>query len=235
MWGVLVNTLAVILGSSLGLLFKKAIPKKITDGVMMALALCTLYIGIDGVLNGSNVLLIIISMVLGAVIGFLLNLHSGIERLGVWVEQHFARSHTGTVARGFVTASLLFCVGAMTVVGSLNAGLSGDNTLLYAKSLLDLVSSMMMAVSLGIGVLLAAAVVLVFQGSIVFLAQVIHPIMTEGAVNAMVCVGSLMILALGLNLLGATKIKVANYLPALAVAPLLWWLFSLPVFGGFFA
>lgn len=235
MLGVLVNTLAVILGSSCGLLFKKAIPQKVSGGVMMALALCTLYIGMDGMLNGTNVLLIILSMVLGSLVGFLLNIDGGIRKLGQWVEGRFAKkTDTGTVVRGFVTASLLFCVGAMTVVGSLNAGLSGDNTLLYTKSLLDLISSAMLAVSLGVGVLLASIFVLIFQGGIVLLAQILQPLLTEGAVDAMVCAGSLMIVALGLNLLGCTKIKVANYLPALGFAPLLWWLFSLPVFGGLF-
>lgn len=234
MLGVLVNTLAVIAGSTCGLLFKKAIPQKLSSGVMTALALCTLYIGVDGMLNGANVLLIIIAMVLGAVVGYLLNIDGGISRLGQWVENRFARASSGTVAQGFVTASLLFCVGAMTVVGSLNAGISGDNTLLYTKSLLDLISSTMLAVSLGVGVLFAAAFVFVFQGALVLLAQVLQPVLSEGAVNAMVCAGSLMILALGLNLLGATKIKVANFLPALVFAPLLWWLFSLPVFGGLF-
>lgn len=234
MLGVLVNTLAVIAGSTCGLLFKKAIPQKLSSGVMTALALCTLYIGVDGMLNGANVLLIIIAMVLGAVVGYLLNIDGGISRLGQWVENRFARASSGTVAQGFVTASLLFCVGAMTVVGSLNAGISGDNTLLYTKSLLDLISSTMLAVSLGVGVLFAAAFVFVFQGALVLLAQVLQPVLSEGAVNAMVCAGSLMILALGLNLLGATKIKVANFLPALVFAPLLWWLFSLPFFGGVF-
>lgn len=235
MLGVLVNTLAVIAGSTCGLLFKKAIPQKLSSGVMTALALCTLYIGVDGMLNGANVLLIIIAMVLGAVVGYLLNIDGGISRLGQWVENRFARASSGTVAQGFVTASLLFCVGAMTVVGSLNAGISGDNTLLYTKSLLDLISSTMLAVSLGVGVLFAAAFVFVFQGALVLLAQVLQPVLSEGAVNAMVCAGSLMILALGLNLLGATKIKVANFLPALVFAPLLWWLFSLPFFGGVFS
>ncbi len=235
MLGVLVNTLTVVLGSLIGLLFRKALPQKITDGVMIALGLCTVYIAVDGMMNGTNVLLVIVTMVLGAVAGFLLNVDGGIEKLGLLVEKRFSKAEKGAVARGFVTASLLFCVGAMTVVGSLNSGISGDNTLLFTKALLDFVSSMMLAASLGAGVLLAAGFVLVFQGGLVLLAQVLQPVLTEGAVAAMTCVGSLMILALGLNLLGVAKIKVANFLPALLFAPLLWWLFSLPVFGGLFS
>lgn len=235
MLGVLVNTLTVLLGSTLGLLFKKAVPKKVSGGVMTALGLCTVYIGVDGMLNGANVLLMILAMVLGAIAGFLLNIDGGMEKLGLFVERRMGKETHGTVAQGFVTASLVFCVGAMTVVGSLNSGISGDHTLIFTKSLLDLCSSMMLAVSLGIGVLFAAAFVFVFQGALVLLAQVLAPVMTEGAIGAMTCAGSLMILALGLNIMGIAKIKVANFLPALIFAPLLWWLFSLPVFGGFFA
>lgn len=234
MLGVLVNTLAVLLGSGAGLLFKKVIPSKVSGGVMTAIGLCTVYIGIDGMMNGANVLLIIIAMVFGAITGFLLNIDGGIEALGRWTEGRFAKTAGGTVAKGFVTGSLLFCVGAMTVVGALEAGISGDDTLLFTKSLLDLISSMMLSVSLGAGVMLASVFVLCFQGALVLFAQVLQPLFTEGAVSAMTCAGALMIFALGMNLLGITKIKVANFLPSLIFAPLLWWLFSLPVFGGLF-
>lgn len=227
MAGVLVNVLTVLLGSGLGLLFRKAIPEKISGGVMTALGLCTVLIGVDGMINGANVLLIIFSMVLGAIVGFLLNIDGGITWLGNWVEHRFSRKGgDGSLAQGFVTASLVFCVGAMTVVGSLNSGISGDHTLIYTKSLLDLCSSMMLAVSLGFGVMLSALFVLVFQGSLVLLARVLQPILTEGAVDALVCVGSLMILALGLNLMGVAKLKVANYLPALIFAPAAWWIWQ---------
>ena len=228
MLGVLVNTLAVIVGSTVGLLFKKVIPPKISGGVMTALGLCTVYIGVDGMLTDTNVLLVIAAMVLGAIVGFLLNIDGGIEKLGKIIEGRVAgRSAAGTVAQGFMTASLVFCVGAMTVVGSLNSGISGDHTLIFTKSLLDLCSSMMLAASLGVGVLFASAFVFVFQGALVLFARFLQPVLSDGAVTAMVCVGSLMILALGLNLINVTKIKVANFLPALVFAPLLWWLFSL--------
>ena len=231
MIGVLVNVLTVILGSGVGLLCRKAIPKSMSDGVMAAIGLCTLYIGVDGMIDesfpGVMPLIMILSLVLGAVTGSLLRIHDGIEALGNLVEKKASKTASGTVARGFVTASLVFCVGAMTVVGSLQAGLSRDNTLLFTKSLLDLISSSMLAVSLGIGVLFAALFVLVFQGGLVLLAQVLEPVLTDGAVDAMVCAGSILIVGLGLNLIGCTKLKVANYLPALIFAPAFWWLFSL--------
>ena len=149
------------------------------------------------------------------VIGFLLNLHSGIERLGVWVEQHFARSHTGTVARGFVTASLLFCVGAMTIVGALENGLTGNYDTLKAKAVLDGISSIVFSSSLGIGVMFSAAVILLYKGSISLLAGFLSPLIGSAAVqNEMTCVGSLLIAALALNMMGITKIKVMNLVPA---------------------
>jgi uncharacterized membrane protein YqgA involved in biofilm formation len=229
MLGVLVNVLTVLVGSAFGLLFRKAIPENVSRGVMVALGLCTVYIGIDGLtgdFEGFMPLLIIVSMTVGTAVGYLLRVDDGISALGSWVERRLPGKEQGGVARGFVTASLVFCVGAMTVVGSLRAGLEGDNTLLFTKSLLDLISSSMLAVSLGFGVMLSALFVLVFQGGLVLLSGVLQPVLTDGAVDALVCSGSLMILALGLNIMGITKIKVANFLPALIFAPALWWLWQ---------
>ena len=222
MLGVLVNTATVILGSLIGLLGKRGIPEKVEKAVMTAIALCTVYIGIDGALSGNNVLVLILSMILGAAAGTLLDLDGAIARLGAWVEGRFRKKESGavSVAEGFITASLLFCVGAMTIVGSLNAGLRGDNNMLFTKSLLDFCSSIMLAASLGVGVLCSAAFVFVFQGALVLLSQVVAPLLSEAAIAEITCAGSLMILALGLNLLGITKIKVANLLPAMLFAPL---------------
>ncbi|MPM91418.1 putative membrane protein YdfK [bioreactor metagenome] len=135
------------------------------------------------------------------------------------------------MSEGFVTASLLFCIGAMTIVGSLNAGLAGDNKMLFTKSVLDFVSSIMLSVSLGIGVLCSAAFVLVFQGAIVLLAQFIAPILTDSAIAEMTCAGSIMIIGLSLNILGLTKLKTANMLPALVVVPIVCYIFSILPFN----
>lgn len=221
MLGVIVNFATVVLGSLIGLLCKKGIPERVEKAVMTAIGLCTVYLGIDGALAGENVLVLILSMILGTAAGTLLDLDGGIARIAGWVEKKFQKKSGAavSVAEGFITASLLFCVGAMTIVGSLNSGLRGDHSLIFTKSLLDLFSSMMLAASLGIGVLCAAVFVVVFQGSLVLLSQVIAPVLTEAAIAEITCAGSLMILALGLNLLGITKIKVANLLPAMLVAP----------------
>ena len=229
MLGVLVNTAAVLLGSLIGLVCKKGIPERVEKAVMTAIALCTVYMGISGAMGGENTLVMILSMIVGTVIGTLLDIDGGINRLGDWVEHRFKREQRDSisVAEGFVTASLLFCVGAMTIVGSMNSGLHGDHSLIFTKSLLDLFSSVMLAASLGIGVLCSAAVVFVVQSALVMLSQLIAPMLTTASIAEITCVGSLMILALGLNLLGITKIKVANMLPAMLVAPLALALYQL--------
>lgn len=222
MIGVIVNTATVLLGSLIGLLCKKGIPERVEKAVMTAIAICTMYMGVSGALSGQNTLVMILSMIVGTIVGTLLDIDGGINRLGNWVENRFKKKQSDSisVAEGFVTASLLFCVGAMTIVGSLNSGLHGDHSLIFTKSLLDLFSSMMLAASLGIGVLCSSVFVFLFQGALVMLSQLIAPFLTDLAIAEITCVGSLMILALGLNLLGVTKIKVANMLPAMVAAPL---------------
>ena len=223
MLGVLINTATVILGSITGMLFSKFISDKYTSAIMTAIGLCTLYIGFDGALKGDNTLVLIISMALGTTLGTLLGIDDGINKIGTWVENKFSKKdNTKTsVAQGFVTASLLFCIGSMTIVGSLNAGIHGDNTLLITKAVLDLISSCVLASSMGLGVLCSAVFVLVFQGALVLSAGFIAPFLSVSAQNELICAGSVMIIALGLNLIGVTKIKVANMLPALVVAPIL--------------
>ena len=208
--GVLVNTGTVLAGSLLGLLFKKGIPEKVSRAVMIALGLFTLYIGIDGALGTQSPLIVVASLVLGAIVGTLLNIDGAINRLGLWAERKFKRGdgETVSIAEGFMTASLLFCVGAMTVNGAIEAGVQGKNTLFFTKALMDLFSSMMLAAGLGLGVMLSAVFVLVFQGLLVLLAGWIAPVLTPAAIAEMTAAGSLIMVALGLNLLGVTKIKV---------------------------
>ena len=227
--GVIVNTGTVLAGSLLGLLFKKGIPEKVSRAVMIALGLFTLYIGIDGALGTQSPLIVVASLVLGAIVGTLLNIDGAINRLGLWAERRFNRGEGEKVslAEGFMTASLLFCVGAMTVNGAIEAGVQGKNTLFYTKALMDLCSSMMLAAGLGLGVMLSAAFVLEFQGLLVLLAGWIAPVLTPAAIAEMTAAGSLIMVALGLNLLGVTKIKVADYLPAIVFAPVICWIVSL--------
>ena len=223
MFGVMVNVITVILGTGVGVLLKKGIPERVSQATMIGLGACIVYIGISGSLCGENVLILIASMVIGALLGTLLNIDGAINRLGEKVEQKFNKGGKEiSIARGFVSATLLFCVGSMTVTGSLQAGLKGDHTILITKAMLDLVSAMMMASSLGIGVMLSAVAILILQGGLVLLAGLLEPVMTTGAINEMTCAGSLLILMIGTNLMGITKIKVADYLPAIVLAPLIY-------------
>ena len=229
MIGVFVNVATVLLGSAVGLLFRKGIPERISKALMLAIGLCTLYIGIDGALEGSKTIVLILSMVFGTLIGTLIDIDDKINRVGLFIEKKLKREgERGSIAEGFMTASLLFCVGAMTIVGSLNAGLTGDNTLLFTKSILDLISSCLLASTLGIGVMFAALFVLVVQGALVLLAGLLQNVLTDQALIAEItCAGSVMIIALGLNLLGITNLKVANFLPALLLVPLFYKLWML--------
>mgnify|MGYP002553946546 FL=1 len=222
MLGVLVNVGTVLIGSLVGLFLKRGIPERVTEALMVGIGLCTVFIGISGALQGENTLVLILSMAIGTVIGTLLDIDKQLNRLAAYVEKRFKQKDGQvTVAEGFVTASLLFCVGAMTIVGSLQAGLTGDCEMLFTKATLDLISSCVLAASLGIGVLLADIFVLVFQGGIVLLAGFVAPFLTDYAIAEMTCAGSVLIIALGLNLIGVTKIKVANYLPVIFIPPIL--------------
>jgi uncharacterized membrane protein YqgA involved in biofilm formation len=223
MLGVIVNVITVILGSLIGLLFKKGIPEKVSCAVMTGLGACTLYIGISGSLKGENVLILIASIVLGVISGTLLNIDGKINYLAETVEKKFKKDGKGvSLSEGLVTATLLFCVGAMTVTGSIEAGTTGDNSILITKATLDFVSSMMLASSLGFGVLLASVSVFVIQGGLVLLSGLISPFMSAGAINEMTCCGSILIIMIGTNLMGITKIKVADFLPAIIFAPVIY-------------
>ena len=222
MLGTIVNTVAVIVGSFIGLLLKKGFPEKMADTLMKGLGLCTLFLGISGSLKGENSLILIISIVLGAIIGEAVDLEDKVNRLGSWLENRVqGRKKEGdsktSLAEGFVTASLLFCVGAMTIVGSLQSGLQGNHEMLFNKSMLDFVAAIIFASSLGIGVTFAAAFVFVYQGAITLLAQWVAPLLTDTVINEMTCAGSVIIIGLALNMLGITKLRVMNYVPAIFI------------------
>lgn len=224
MLSVFVNTLTVIVGGAIGCLIKKGFPQKIADAVMFALGMCTVYIGIEGMLNGSNTLILILSTVIGVAIGTLIDLDGKIYRFATAVERRFKKDSGGpSLADGMVSGSLLFCVGAMTIVGSLNAGF-GDHTMLFTKSMLDFVAAMMLAATLGIGVMLSSVTVFVVQGAIAMSAVLLKPYMTEVLIGELTCVGSLMVMIIGLNMAKITKVKVADFMPALVLVPIFYFL-----------
>lgn len=229
MLGVIVNVITVIIGSTIGLLFKKGIPERISKAVMTGIGLCTIYIGISGVIECKDPLTMIISIVLGVAIGTLFRIDDGINKIGAFISSKFKKSgKNSAVAEGFVTACLVFCIGAMTITGSIEAGLNNNNDILFTKSLLDLVSSAVLSVSLGVGVVFAALFVLVFQGGLVLLSQLLSGILTDPAIiTSITSTGGLLILALGLNIIGVTKIKVADFLPAIVISPFVYSLLQM--------
>lgn len=214
--GASVNVLLVLLGSAVGLLFKKGISERVKTALINGMALCVLYIGVTGLFeDGTSIIVIIISFALGAVIGELIDLDRHINRLGEKLEAVFSKGSDSKIAEGFVTSALLFCVGAMTVVGSVESGISGDNSTLYSKSVIDCITAAALASSLGAGVILSAVPVLVIEGGLTLLAALVSPWLTEAGIANMSAAGSLLIIALALNMLKITKIKVMNYLPAI--------------------
>lgn len=224
MLGVLVNTATVIIGSAIGLIFKKGISKKISDAVMIAIGACTLLIGINGCLGSTNALITIISMVLGTIVGTLVDIDKQINRAGDYLKNKFTKTGS-TFTEGFVTGCLIFCVGAMTITGSIESGISGNYSTIFAKSLLDLISSMMLTCALGIGVMFSSVFVFVFQGALVLLAQYIGPFLGEAVIGEITSVGSVIIILLGFNIIGIGKFKVANFLPAIFISPFVYYVY----------
>ncbi|MCI1579426.1 MAG: DUF554 domain-containing protein [Clostridium beijerinckii] len=230
MLGTIVNSLAIIGGCLIGVIVKGRLTEKISSTIMNGLALCVLYIGISGALKGKDTLQIIICIALGALIGEIIDIDRRLNDLGNMIERKINGKRKNnsndkiSISEGFVTSSLLFCVGAMAVVGSLESGLQGNNSTLFAKSILDGVSSIIFASSLGIGVMLSSIAIFIYQGSITLLAGGLSTILTDNVISNMSAVGSLLIVGLGFNMLGISKIKVANLLPGI----------FLPIIFGFF-
>ena len=236
--GTIINSLAILAGSLLGLVLQAATHRSSKDVdvggiggrlqtiVMEGMSLCVMYIGVSGSLKGQNTLIAIISIAIGAVVGELLDLDRRMHTLGDWVQAKTARLiHTQegapSVADGFVAASLLFCVGAMAIVGSLENGLTGNYDTLKAKSVIDGIAAIVFASSLGVGVAFSAAAIFVYQGAISLAAGLLAPLLSDTVIAEMTCVGSLLIVALSLNMLNVTKIKVMNLVPAIFLPILL--------------
>lgn len=225
MLGVLINSVAVVIGSLIGLIFKNKISERVSKPVMIGLGVCILYIGISGSLVGSNVLIAISSIVLGVIVGTILKINEAINKFAEKIEQKFKKEDNNeSLAEGMVTATLLFCIGAMTITGSIQAGLTGDNSILITKAILDLISSIMLAASLGRGVILSAISLFISQGLLVLLASIIAPYMSDIVINEITCVGSLLIILIGTNLMGITKVNVADFLPAIIFAPVIYYI-----------
>lgn len=223
MLGTIVNSLAIIGGSLFGFLLKGGIPNKINETIMKGLALCILVIGISGAIKSQNMLIVICSIVIGALIGEAIDLDEKLIKLGDAIERKL-QGKGGRISEGFVTASLVYCVGAMAIVGSLNSGLKGDHSILFTKAMLDGISAIMFTSTLGIGVALSAIPVFIYQGSITIGASFLQGVLSKPVIITEIsAVGSILIMGLGFNMLGLTKIKVANLLPAVII-PIIYFM-----------
>jgi len=221
----LINAATVLLGGCVGLLFRGRIPEKIAESIFRAIGLCSCVIGVSGAIKGDPMLLVV-SLTLGAFVGELLRIEDGLNNVGLWLQNRLSRNDKPSrFAAGFVTASLLFCVGAMSIVGSIESGLRGDRSIIMMKSTLDGVSSMIFASTLGVGVLFSVVAILVYQGSIEYFAGYLQNVLTGALVTQISAAGCVMILGIGLNMAINAKIRVANLLPGLVFAAVYSYLF----------
>ncbi len=216
--GSLVNAGAIVVGGLVGMFAGKLLPERLRTSVMAALSLMTIGIAVPGLLKSSNALIPIISMVIGTIIGELLNIDAAVNKLGENLQKRFSGSR---VTEGFVTGSLVFAIGALAVMGPLQSGLQHQHDLLFSKSVIDGVASIVFASTLGLGVALSGLMVFAVEGSIALLASVVAPYLGEAVVNEITFVGSLLIVGISLNLLGITKLRILNMVPAILLPILL--------------
>ena len=218
MLGLWVNAATIILGALVGSRLRGGIPEKYKDTIGYALALCVLTIGIQGAIQTENMMLMIISAVVGSLIGEALRLEARLDSLGAWVQRRLAKDDDG-FSQGFISATLLYCVGSMAVVGSIEAGLQNKPDTLLAKAVLDGVSALILSSSMGMGVALSALPLLAYQGGIALLALLLGNFLPAEAIAEVSATGSLLIIGLGFNMLGFSKvrIRVGNMLPAILI------------------
>lgn len=210
----------------LGFLLKKGLPERFSKIIMQALGLAVIVVGITMAIESNDMLLVIISLVLGAVIGQALNIELKMEKVGEFAEKKLAKNDDKLFARGFVSSSLIYCVGAMAITGALQSGLSGEHSILFAKSALDGVSAIIFASAMGAGVIFSFVPVLIYQGLITTMSTFVAPLLTQSIINEMSAVGGCLIIAIGLNLLEIKKIKIGNMLPSIFI-PLLYYVIKM--------
>jgi uncharacterized protein len=227
--GTIINAISIVIATFIGLLFKKGLSENLQKSIMFVLGLGLValslgwfikdFLSYDGVVfSTSGDLLIILSLVFGVIIGEMINIDRRLNQFAEGVQNKYKLP---PIAKGFVAGTLIFCVGAMAIVGALKDGISQDSTTLIIKSALDFITAMVLSSFLGIGVMFSALSVLIYQGSITILAQILAPLLTEPMIASLSMVGSILLIAMGLNFMEVTKIKVANMLPAL-IFPILY-------------
>jgi uncharacterized membrane protein YqgA involved in biofilm formation len=227
MLGPVVNALVIIACSLAGCFLMKGIPERFETHIKKAIGLVIIFVGIEGALKNQNALLLIMSIVAGAVLGEIIDIDKWMNKFGLWAERKLRlgkaqnENNKHSFSKGFVSASILFCSGSMAIVGSMQSGLEGNHEMLYAKSVLDGTISIVFSASLGIGVAFSALPVLFYQGGIALASMAVRDYLSDEAIREMSAVGSLIISGIGFNFLGVKEIKVANLIPAVFI-PLVW-------------
>ena len=222
MWGTVVNSLAIVIGSLFGIGLNKGIKDDYKDTIMNAIGLTVIIIGIMGGISSENIILVIASLVIGSIIGEVIGIEKRLDKLGDSLQDKFGAKDSN-FSKGFVTTSLVFCVGAIAIVGSLEGGIQGDHSTLFAKSIIDGITSVIFASTLGIGVAFSAIPVFLYQGSITIFSSLIKDLFTPEVINEMSAIGGILIMAIGINILDIKKIKVGNMLPAVII-PILYYI-----------
>lgn len=224
--GTIINAMAILLGGGMGLLFRKGFPEKISQTTLQVLGLFTMVIGVSMALQGREFIMILISLVGGTVLGEWADIEGRLERFGRGLERRFHVTE-GSPAKGFIYASLLFCVGSMAIVGSITEGLKGDRSILVTKAMMDGMISIPFAASMGFGVLGSALPVLFYQGGITLLASKLQSFFTPEMIQELTSVGGVIVIGIGINILGLHKIRVGNLIPALFLTILLFYIKAL--------
>lgn len=216
--GTLVNSGAILAGAGAGLLLRRGLPEKWQESIMQGVAVCIIVIGVQMAFKSENIMVVIFSIVLGAIVGEGIDIDTKLQRFGDWIGSKLIGGHDAGAAKvigeGFVAASLIYCVGAMAIIGSLQDGLKGDTTILFAKSTLDGIIAIILTANLGIGVALSAVSVLLYQGTLTLLAGVLEPVLTTSILNEVTATGGMLIMAIGVNMLKVVQIRISNLLPA---------------------
>lgn len=223
MFGTIVNVIAIIFGSLIGIIFHKTINQDIAYSLFKVLGLCVMFLGIIGLVKVENPMIIIISMALGTLVGEVINIENKLEIMSSKIETVVNRYYKGKIKDGFLTATLLFCIGSMAIIGTIESTLSNNHDTLFAKSILDGITSVIFSSTMGLGVMLSGASVLLYQGGISLLANFIKPLVTAvpDTIPMISGVGSLMIMGLGINMVFNLKLKISNMLPSILV-PILY-------------
>lgn len=225
MLGTIVNSLAIVVGGLIGFFFKNIIPARLSDSLLKASAMAVLLVGIKLSLVGENLTLLIVSLILGTLIGELVNIEGMLDKLGQFVESKF-KNKDSNITQGFVSCTLVYCVGSMAIVGSIQSGLTGNHEILFSKAVLDGIISITMAVTMGIGVVLSSVSVFVYQGSITMLAKFLQSVLSDVVVSEMTAIGGVLIMAIALNFLEIKRIKVGNMIPAVFIPIIYFMIFK---------